>query len=182
MENMENQNVDTVDTTETEDQERKTYTEDEMQSIIDRRVTQALNTQKKKFDKQLSLANLDEAAREKEQSRMRIEELEQQVAEFNSIKNRSEIKSVLSARNLPVEFADLMNIGDDYDAALKNLDVFDKAFKSAVANEVKRRLATSQPETGSSNMPTSLKGMSLKQQQELYNTNRDLYNKLAQNT
>lgn len=179
MEENTNQNIETTDT-ETEIQEQsKTFTEKEMQAEIDRRVSQALKTQQKKYEKQLSLSNLDEQQRKEAEKNMRIEELEQQLADFEATKNRSEIKSVLSSRGLPVEFADMVHIGSDYDEALKNIDAFDKAFKAAVSAEVKRRLATSNPQVGTSSEALDFGKMSLTEKQRLYNTNPELYRKLA---
>ena len=52
-----------------QDSKPKTYTEEEVMALIqsesDRRVTQALSTQQKKYEKQLSLSKLDGDAREK---------------------------------------------------------------------------------------------------------------------
>ena len=55
--------------TEIKETETKTYTEEEVLALIqseaDKRVSQALNTQKKKYEKQISLSKLDDEAREK---------------------------------------------------------------------------------------------------------------------
>jgi len=178
MENMENTNIQNEETT--IDEQPRTYTEAEMQSEIDRRVSQALKTQQKKFDKQMSFANLDEQQRREAEKQSRIEELEEQLKGYATEKNRSEIKSVLAARGLPVDFANLIQIGDDIEEAQKSVDAFDKAFKTAVAAEVKRRIASSGPEVGTGADPVTLKGMSLKEQQELFTKNPELYKKLSQ--
>ena len=64
-ENINNASVETVETT--EQQEVKTYTQDEvlklLQSETDKRVTAALKTQQKKYEKQLSLSKLDGSER-----------------------------------------------------------------------------------------------------------------------
>ena len=66
--------------------EPKTYTAEEVQQLLqseaDRRVQQALATQQKKFEKQLSLSKLDGAEREKAERDQRIAELEEQLKEF----------------------------------------------------------------------------------------------------
>ena len=53
-----------VDEQKEENQETKTYTQEEvlklLQSETDKRVSQALAKQQKKYEKQLSLSNLDE--------------------------------------------------------------------------------------------------------------------------
>ena len=59
----ENTNINVNETTETTVEETKTYTQEEvlklLQSETDKRVNQALATQQKKYEKQLSLSKLD---------------------------------------------------------------------------------------------------------------------------
>ena len=129
--------------------ENKTYTAEEVQQLLqsesDRRVQQALATQQKKFEKQLSLSKLDGAEREKAERDQRIAELEEQLREFTVEKNKSELKSVLSARGLSAEFADIVNISDNLEEAQANIEKLDKLFKEAVKNEVEKRLAGNTP-------------------------------------
>lgn len=129
--------------------ETKTYTAEEVQQLLqseaDRRVQQALATQQKKFEKQLSLSKLDGAEREKAERDQRIAELEEQLREFTVEKNKSELKSVLSARGLSAEFADIVNISDNLEEAQANIEKLDKLFKEAVKNEVEKRLAGNTP-------------------------------------
>lgn len=174
--------TETVETTQEQEEQavvEKTFTESEVNSMVDRRVTQALKTQAAKYEKQLSFAKLDEQQRRDAEQQMRIEELEGQVRDFEITKNRSEIKTVLGQRGLPVSFADLINIGSDYDEALKAIDVFDKTFKNAVAEEVKRRLASNAPDAGTTTKTIDFNKMSIVEKQQLYNANPELYKKLA---
>ena len=163
----------------------KTFTQEEVLALIqsesDKRVTQALKTERKKYEKQLSLSKLDGDEREKAEKDNRIAELEEQLAKFQIERNKSELKSVLSARGLSAEFADIVAISDDIEASQANIDKLDKLFKAAVRAEVEKRLAGSAPKGNSSPAEISkdeAKTMSLAERQKLYNTNRDLYNKL----
>ena len=114
----------------------KTYTQEEVLALIqsetDKRVTQALKTQQKKYEKQLSLSQLDGDERAKAEKDNRIAELEEQLAAFQTEKNRSELKSVLSSRGLSAEFADIVAIGDDISAAQANIDKLDKTINPSV--------------------------------------------------
>ena len=129
--------------------EQKTYTQEEVLALIqqesDRKVTQALKTQQKKYEKQLSLSKLDGDEREKAEKDSRIAELEEQLAQFQIERNKSELKSVLSSRGLSAEFADIINISDDIEASQANIDKLDKLFKAAVKAEVEKRLAGNAP-------------------------------------
>lgn len=141
----------TVETTDeqTGAEEVKTYTQEEvmalLQSETDKRVTAALKTQQKKYEKQLSLSKLDGDERAKAEKDNRIAELEEQLAQFQIERNRSELKSVLGSRGLSAEFADIINISDDIEASQANIDKLDKLFKAAVKAEVEKRLAGNAP-------------------------------------
>ena len=189
MENTENiivnENENQTEGTQTE--QVKTYTQEEvmqlLQSEADKRVTAALKKQQQKYEKQLSLSKLDGDERAKAEKDNRIAELEEQLAQFQIEKNRSELKSVLSARGLSAEFADIISITDDIEASQANIDALDKLFKAAVKAEVEKRLAGPAPKgngSSTSNVITkeSLKGMSLREQQKLMSSNPELYKNL----
>lgn len=174
------------DAVETGAEEVKTYTQEEvlalLQSETDKRVTAALKTQQKKFEKQLSLSKLDGDERAKAEKDNRIAELEQQLAEFQIERNKSELKSVLSSRGLSAEFADIIAINDDIEASQANIDKLDKLFKAAVRAEVEKRLAGNTPK-GNGGTPAEItkeaaKKMSLAQLNELARTNPEAYKKI----
>lgn len=131
------------------EQEAATYTKEEVLALIqsesDKRVAQALKTQQRKFEQKLSLSQLDGDEREKAEKDQKIKELEEQLAEFQIEKNRSELKSVLSSRGLSAEFADILAISDDIEAAQANIDKLDKLFKAAVKSEVEKRIGGDVP-------------------------------------
>lgn len=164
----------------------KTYTEKEVLALIqseaDKRVNQALKTQQKKYEKQLSLSKLDGDEREKAEKDNKIAELEEKLAQFQVEKNRSELKSVLSSRGLSAEFADIISISDDIEAAQANIDTLDKLFKAAVKAEVEKRLAGNPPKGNSGADPKitkeSAKKLTLAEMQKLMDTNPELYNEL----
>jgi hypothetical protein len=167
-------------------EEVKTYTQEEvlalLQSETDKRVNQALKTQQKKFEKQLSLSKLDGNEREKAEKDNRIAELEEQLAQFHIERNRSELKSVLSSRGLSAEFADIISIGDDIEAAQANIDKLDKLFKAAVRLEVEKRLGGSTPRGNGGAAPeitkeTAMK-MSMAELSKLEVENPELFKKL----
>lgn len=168
-------------------EETKTYTEDEVRELLqretDRRVSSALKKQEKDYQKKMSLAQLDERERANAEKDMRIQELTDKLAAFEVEKNKSELKSVLAARGLSAQFADIVQITDDLEESQQRIDTLDKLFREAVAAEVKKRLATSNPVvgTGDSNTMTKDKfhSLSLSERNRLYTTNPDLYNKLS---
>lgn len=193
MDNQENTNVNENEN-QTEDTGVKTYTltQDEIDALLqresDKRVTAALKTQQKKYEKQISLSKLDDDAREKAEKDARIQELEEMLRDRDIANNKSELKSVLSARGLSAEFADLITITDDLEESQAKIDVLDKLFKAAVKNEVERRLAASGG-TPKGNTTTNtgeitkeqFRKMSLTEQAKLARDNPEVYKKLTTN-
>ena len=167
-------------------EDNKIYSQEEVLALIqseaDKRVSQALKTQQKKYEKQLSLSKLDGDEREKAEKDNRIAELEEQLAKYEIERNRSELKSVLASRGLSAEFADILNITDDIEASQANIDKLDKLFKAAVRAEVEKRLAGTAPKgnggTSQEITKETAKKMSLAELNELLEKNPELYNKL----
>ena len=183
--NVNEESIESTENTET----TKVFTQEEvlklLQSETDKRVTQALNKQKKKFEKELSLSKLDGSEREKAEKDSRIAELEEQLAAFQIERNKSELKSVLSARGLSAEFADIVAISDDIESSQANIDKLDKLFKAAVKAEVEKRLAASgvTPKGNTSINPATItkesaRKMSLKEIQELKARDPELFKQL----
>ena len=185
---MENENIIGNETGANEgaQEQNKVYTQEEVLALIqsesDKRVTQALKTERKKYEKQLSLSKLDGEEREKAEKDSRIAELEQMIADMNIERNKSELKSVLSSRGLSAEFADIIAITDDIEASQTNIDKLDRLFKAAVKAEVEKRLAGNAPKgnTGATAEITkeNAKKMSIAEMNNLAKTNPELFNKL----
>lgn len=176
--------VEETSTTGTE--EVKTYTQEEvlalLQSETDKRVSQALKTQQKKYEKQLSLSKLDGDERAKAEKDNRIAELEEQLAAFQIERNKSELKSVLASRGLSAEFADIVAISDDIESSQANIDKLDKLFKAAVKAEVEKRLAGNAPKgnggsTAEITKEAAMK-MSMAELNALEKSNPELFKKL----
>lgn len=181
--NVTNTSVETEQQTQTN--EVVTYTAEEVAALIqsetDKRVTAALKTQQKKYEKQLSLSKLDGDERAKAEKDNRIAELEEQLAQFQIERNKSELKSVLGSRGLSAEFADIINISDDIETSQANIDKLDRLFKAAVTAEVEKRLAGNTPKGNGATVsaePTSLKGLTLAQISEIQKSNPELLDKL----
>ena len=181
-------NTETTENTEV-GAETRTYTQDEVLALIqseaDKRVSQALKTQQKKYEKQLSLSKLDGDERAKAEKDNRIAELEEQLAQFTIERNKSELKSVLGSRGLSAEFADIINITDDIESSQANIDKLDKLFKAAVKAEVEKRLAGTAPKgnngTSTAISKENILKMSLADQQKFKNANPELYRSLFNN-
>ncbi len=112
-----------------------------VQSESDKRVTQALAKQRKEYEKKLSLSGLDEHERTLKERDQRIEELETSLREEQATRNHLELVRTLAAREMPVEFADLIDVGTNLEEAQQRIEKLDAAFKKAVEEAVNKRLA-----------------------------------------
>lgn len=170
--------------------EPKTYTEAEVQALLqaeaDRRVSSALKKQQKAFESKMAeadkLRSMDENQRREYEFNQKVAELEAKEREFAIAQNKLEATKVLSNRGLPVEFVDYV-VADDADTMMSNITTFERAFKSAVADEVARKIATPTPKTGTTKQTgmtrEEFKKLNLSQQAEIYRTNPELYKQMT---
>ena len=128
------------------------------------------------------LRNMDEAQRREYEFNQKVAELEEKEREFAIAQNKLEATKVLSNRGLPVEFVDYI-VADDADTMMENITVFERAFKSAVADEVARKIATPTPKTGTAKQTgmtrDEFRKLNTAQQAEIYRTNPELYKQMT---
>lgn len=170
----------------------KTYTESEVQAMLqqngDRRVSQALNKQKKEFEKQIAesekLKAMDENQRKEYEYSQKLQELEAREREFTIAQNKLEATKVLANRELPIEFVDYI-VAEDAETMMENISTFERAFKSAVADAVAKKIASPAPKNGTAKQTgmtrEEFKKLSVAQQTEIYRTNPELYKQMTRN-
>ena len=187
MENIENnvvneEAIENIETTEqvenVEVKNEKTFTQEELDKILNKKFAQ---WQKKTEEAKLEAerrAKLTEAEKLAEE-RKEFEALKKQ---FEYEKRVNSTSKVLASNNLPVEFADFL-ISDSDEATTQRVDLFKNAFNEAVEKLVNERLKGNTPKVGTSKTlevtKEQFKKMDLMQRQELFNKNRELYNKLS---
>lgn len=191
METTENNNViDTATATTATDaanqQQEKTYTETEIQSLIDKRVTQALTTANKKSEARVKeaekLANMNADEKYKYQLDQREKAIAEKEAALALAENKNTCIGILADKGIPVQLADFV-VAEDADEMQTKITTLDRYFKIAVKAEVEKRLAGSNPKK---NLPLdkqldakSFAKLPLSKQQELFNTNPELYKQLT---
>lgn len=178
----ENKNVQEQETETTTQENKIELTEKELQSMIDKRVSQALATQKQKLDEANRLANMTADEKREHEYNERLKALETREAELSKKELMAELTKQLSEKNLPIESADFL-IGKDADATSQNLKAFEKMFNKAVSAQVAQQLGGNAPQASSTETGAITKEqfskMSLAQQSQLYRDNPDLYNQLT---
>ena len=168
----------------------KTYTEEEVQALLQKEGDRRASSAQKKWEKDLEnkmaeaekLRNMDESQRKEYEYTQKLQELEQREKDFAIAQNKVEAMKVLSNRNLPVEFIDYI-VAEDAETMMTNINTFEKMFNSAVADAVAKRIASPAPKTGSAKQTgltrEEFKKLSIAQQTEIYRTNPELYKQLS---
>lgn len=184
--------VEQVSTHEGETGIEKTYTEAEVQALLqqetDRRVSSALKKQKKEFESKQAeaekLRDMDESQRKEYEYNQRLLQLEQKEKEFALAQNKLEATKVLANRELPIEFVDYV-VAEDAETMMENINAFDMAFKAAVQDAVAKKIGSKSPKVGSVKQTgmtsEEFRKMSFTERTNLYKTNPELYERLKNN-
>ena len=176
---------------ETTVEEPKTYTQEEvdklLQSEADRRVNEAMKKAERKKEAAIKeatkLAKMDEEQRYQYKLEQREKAIADKERELALAENKATASMVLSNRGISAELVNLV-VAEDADTMNQNIQLLEKAFKESVKAEVEKRLATSTPKK---NLPLdtaisrdSFRKMPLSKQAEIYRTNPELYKTLTQ--
>lgn len=179
-----------TDTTESTSQETKTYTQEEVDALLqkegDRRVTEAMKKASKKADKRVEeakkLAKMDDQQRYEYELKQREDAIASKERDLALAENKAEAAKVLANHGLSADLVSLV-VAEDADTMSENINLLDKAFKASVKAEVERRLASKTPKK---NLPLDkgitkeeFRKMSLSQQARLKRDNPDLYDQLT---
>jgi F0F1-type ATP synthase alpha subunit len=168
----------------------KTYTESEVQALLqregDRRVSSALKKQQKEFERKTAeadkLRDMDESQRKEYEYTQRLQELENKEREFAIAQNKLEATKVMANRELPIEFVDYI-VAEDAETMMENITTFERLFKGAVADAVAKKIASPAPKTGSAKQTgmtkEEFKKLSVAQQTEIFRSNPELYKQMT---
>lgn len=158
------------------------------QQDLDKKIQQAIYTnsqnEKKKYEKELakqkSLIGLDDKQRLETEKADLMEQLE----EYKLTNIKLDTVKILEKRGLSAELLDILVTSTDIEVVQANIDKLDKAFKQAVNDAVAKKINS----TGTKNSNNSntngitkeqFKKMSIAEQTELFNNNKELYLQLV---
>lgn len=194
MAELENTNVQTEQTgateTTTEATEKTTYTKEEVEKLLqseaDRRVTEALKKQERKNAEKLreseKLARMNESEKYEYQLSQREKAIEEKERQLALAENKNEASKILAEKGLSLSLVDFV-VAEDATEMNDRIKLLEKAFKMSVKAEVEKRLTSTTPkkalEDDSTLTRESFAKMSIREQQELYNSNPELYKTLT---
>lgn len=165
-----------------ESTEPKTYTQEEVDELLqretDRRVTSALKKQEQKKEAQRFAQMSAE-----DQLREELNALKAELAEKDRLQtladNKAAASKVLADKGLNLSLVDLVVV-DDADEMNNRIKLLDKAFKDSVKSEVENRLKSKSPiqtlDTSKTYTKDDFKKLSLREMQELYKEQPELFN------
>ena len=179
---MENLNIDNNQAVETgvveENQEPKSYTQEEMMSFLqketDRRVSAALKKQEAKFQNKLNeadkLRGMNDEQKAQYEFEQKVKDFEAKQRDFNLLQNKVEAQSILNERGLPLQMVEYI-VAEDAETMLERINEFETMFKAAVNDAVSKRIASPAPKASGSVQSGMTKeqyrGLTIAQQSEL---------------
>lgn len=169
--------------TETEtNTEERTYSEAEVQSLVDKRVTQALATAQRKNDAKLREAEKLAKMNATEQYEYQLEQREKAIAEKEAqlalSENKNEASKILAEKGISLSLVEFV-VDTDAEEMDRRIKLLDKEFKKSVKLEVEKRLGSSAPKSSIAD-PTSMTKeqftkLSLSEQSRIAKEDPELY-------
>lgn len=186
-----------VDNQEGQTEETITMTKEELQRLLqqegDKRVSQALQTAKAKWEAEFKAkleqekSEAEKLAKMSEQERF-MAELEKQKKQFEEerkqfYREKLELQTVkeLSSLGLPTEFSSFV-LGEDAETTKKNIEIFQAKWQEAIEKAVNEKLKGAVPKASGGAptiTPEQFKKMSVIERSKLYRENPELYKQLA---
>ena len=128
--------------------ETKTYTEAEVQSLVDQRVTQALQKQQRKTEAKVreaeKLAKMNESEKYEYQLQQREAAILAKEKELALLENKNTASKILADKGLSLALVDFI-VAEDAETMDSNIKILEQAFKQSVKAEVEKRMAGSTP-------------------------------------
>ena len=168
------------------DKDKKYFT----QADFDREISKMYEKFEAKFTKKSEqakaeaekLANMNA----EEKLKYELEQKESQIAlkekEYTLKENKFECSKIFESKELPLSLVDLV-VAEDAETMQKNIELLDKEYKKAIKKEVEKRLKGKAPIIADIDFngitKEQFKKMSIAEQSQLYQTNRELYLQLV---
>lgn len=171
----------------TEDSTPKTYTEEEVQALLqkegDRRVTEALKKAERKQSERAREAEKLARMNAQEKYEYELEQRERALAEkeraFALERNKNIASQILADKDIDVSLADFV-VAEDAETMDENIKRLAKGISKSVEKRLAGKSPFKAPEQSEGLTREQFDKMSLNERQKLFDTDRELYNKLAQ--
>ncbi|MDI6667060.1 DUF4355 domain-containing protein [Leuconostoc falkenbergense] len=175
--------TDNQEQTETQD-DKLTFTPKEFDSEVDKRIANALQTAKAKWDEEKKeeisnaekLAKMSASDRKAAEDKAKQEALDNREKQLNMREYRYEAKHQLEENGLPDSFVDMV-LSEDAETTKNNIGAIKAEFDKAIEAAVNERLKGKTPQSGGTagKLNKKLSDMSLEEMTEAYRNNTNLF-------
>ena len=162
--------------------QEKLFTQEEVNNIVEKRLNKEKNKWKNEVDQAKRLAEMSAEDRAREEFRIKQQQFEEEKAAFEKEKLLVQTQKELSAKNVPVEFADML-VKEDAEATKAAIDAFAQLYNQSVEKGVSNKMKGRPPKTKQTPSDgldrAAFMKLSLAEQQKMAKENPDRYKELT---
>jgi hypothetical protein len=162
--------------------QEKLFTQEEVNNIVEKRLNKEKNKWKNEVDQAKRLAEMSAEERAREEFRIKQQQFEEEKAAFEKEKLLVQTQKELSAKNVPVEFADML-VKEDAEATKAAIDAFAQLYNQSVEKGVSNKMKGRPPKTKQTPSDgldrAAFMKLSLAEQQKMAKENPDRYKELT---
>lgn len=162
--------------------QEKLFTQEEVNNIVEKRLNKEKNKWKNEVDQAKRLAEMSAEERAREEFRIKQQQFEEEKAAFEKEKLLVQTQKELSAKNVPVEFADML-VKEDAEATKAAIDAFAQLYNQSVEKGVSNKMKGRPPKTKQTPSDgldrAAFMKLSLAEQQKMAKENPERYKELT---
>ncbi|MGL4801482.1 MAG: DUF4355 domain-containing protein [Cetobacterium sp.] len=174
-----------TETVNNEVQAEKTYTQADIDKIIQKRLSRERKDIEAKIEAERKeaeeLAKLSEADKQKKLFEKQVKEFEETKIAFERERLLNQTSKDLASKSLPIEFSEML-LGVDAESTLSNINTFESKFNEALEKAVTERMKGKTPKTSTVQSQGTTKDefakMTYWERNKLMQENPTLYNEL----
>ena len=162
--------------------QEKLFTQEEVNNIVEKRLNKEKNKWKNEVDQAKRLAEMSAEERAREEFRIKQQQFEEEKAAFEKEKLLVQTQKELSAKNVPIEFADML-VKEDAEATKAAIDAFAQLYNQSVEKGVSNKMKGRPPKTKQTPSDgldrKAFMKLSLAEQQKMAKENPERYKELT---
>ena len=162
--------------------QEKLFTQEEVNNIVEKRLNKEKTKWRNEVDQAKRLAEMSAEERAREEFRIKQQQFEEEKAAFEKEKLLVQTQKELSAKNVPVEFADML-VKEDAEATKAAIDAFAQLYNQSVEKGVSNKMKGRPPKTKQTPSDgldrAAFMKLSLAEQQKLAQENPERYKELT---
>jgi hypothetical protein len=163
-------------------QQEKLFTQEEVNNIVEKRLNKEKTKWRNEVDQAKRLAEMSAEERAREEFRIKQQQFEEEKAAFEKEKLLVQTQKELSAKNVPIEFADML-VKEDAEATKAAIDVFAQLYNQSVEKGVSNKMKGRPPKTKQTPSDgldrAAFMKLSLAEQQKMAKENPERYKELT---